>query len=415
MKFIYSLGIRFYGFAILIASLFNEKARKLRNGWEDVFFKIKTAVEDNHSAIIWFHCASLGEFEQGRPVIEAFKQKHPQYKILLTFFSPSGYEVRKNYFAADYIFYLPLDKYANAKKFIEIAKPQIAVFVKYEFWYNYLTILHDKNVPIYLISAKFRADQYFFKWYGTWFKKQLNIYKKIFLQDADSEKLLKDIGIKNIEMAGDTRFDRVIAIAAQAKKDAIVEAFKGDGKLWICGSTWEEDEIRVLSVYKQLIASGEKIKLLIVPHEIGEQHIKQVTELFAAKKYSKIRPPQAANENVLIVDEMGMLSALYYYADVAYIGGGFGKNIHNLPEAAVFGVPVVFGPNHHKFTEALDLIGLQGGFAINTEEELKSKIEALLKDAEYRKKCGEAAKAYIYKGTGATGKILAELKNTLKL
>jgi len=410
MKFIYSLGIRFYGFAVLIASLFNEKAKKWIEGRKNIIEKVTKALQGNKAPIIWFHCASLGEFEQGRPIIEAFKQKFPDYKILLTFFSPSGYEVRKNYAGADFVFYLPLDTHSNAKQFVDIINPKIAVFVKYEFWYNYINCLNEKNVPLYLVSAKFRTDQYFFKWYGAWFRKQLNSYKKIFLQDSASEVLLDSIGVKNKELAGDTRFDRVIDIAKQAQLNEIIEAFKGNEKLWICGSTWEEDEKYISAVYNKILASGLKVKLLVVPHEIGEKHIKQVTELFGAKKYSESNLAQAANEKVLVVDKMGMLSSLYRYADVAYIGGGFGKNIHNLPEAAVFGVPVVFGPNHRKFTEAIDLITCKGGFAINNETELADKIMALLQDETYRKQSGELAKAYIYNGSGATKKIITELE-----
>ncbi|MGP8215288.1 MAG: 3-deoxy-D-manno-octulosonic acid transferase [Bacteroidia bacterium] len=414
MKFIYSLGIRFYGFAILVASLFNEKAKKWRAGRSNIFSNLQKSLQGNKAPLIWYHCASLGEFEQGRPVIEAFRQKFPQYKILLTFFSPSGYEVRKDYSSADYVFYLPLDTYANAKRFIEIINPQIAVFVKYEFWYNYLHMLGNKGVLIYLISARFRAEQYFFKWYGAWFRKQLNSYNRIFLQDADSEKILKATGVENITVAGDTRFDRVISIAGQAKADNIIESLKNGNKLWICGSTWEEDENLIHAVYNRLIASGEKIKLLIVPHEIGEKHIKQVTEQFSADRYSEVNAGKAGNSNVLVVDKMGMLSSLYHYADVAYIGGGFGKGIHNLPEAAVFGIPVLFGPNYHKFNEAIDLIRLQAGFSVSSETELGNKMELLLKDNDLRKKCGDAAKAYIYGGSGATGKIVAELEKAIK-
>ena len=233
MRFIYSLGVRLYGFAILIASLFNNKAKKWKAGRNDIFENLQKAFQGNQSPVIWFHCASLGEFEQGRPVIEEFKQRFPQYKILLTFFSPSGYEVRKNYASADYVFYLPLDTHGNAKRFIEIVKPNLAVFVKYEFWFHFLHVLKKKNVPVYLISAKFRGDQYFFRWYGAWFRKQLKVYSEIFVQDAESESLLKNAGAVQVISAGDTRFDRVINIAEQVKPDAIVVAFKGNAKLWI--------------------------------------------------------------------------------------------------------------------------------------------------------------------------------------
>ncbi|HTA82964.1 MAG TPA: glycosyltransferase N-terminal domain-containing protein, partial [Bacteroidia bacterium] len=353
MRYIYSLGIRLYGFAVLIASLFNDKAKKWRNGRKDIFEDLKKIFSTTQSPVIWFHCASLGEFEQGRPVIEEFKQKYPDYKILLTFFSPSGYEVRKNYTGADFIFYLPLDTNSNAKRFIEIAKPNIAVFVKYEFWFHFINILKRKGVPTYLISAKFRGDQYFFQWYGAWFRKQLKVYKKIFVQDAESEQLLLNAGVERVISAGDTRFDRVINIAEQVKPDALVAAFKGNNKLWVCGSTWEEDESLIYGVYNKLIATGQKIKLLLVPHEIGERHVAQLVEKFHALKYSSATAEQAASAEVMVVDKMGLLSSLYQYGDVAYVGGGFGKNVHNLPEAVVFGIPVVFGPNYHKFNEAI--------------------------------------------------------------
>jgi len=413
MRFIYSLGIRLYGFAIVIASLFNDKARKWRDGRKDIFGELQKAFQNNQSPVIWFHCASLGEFEQGRPVIEEFKQKFPRYKILLTFFSPSGYEVRKNYASVDYVFYLPLDTYSNAKRFIEITKPEIAVFVKYEFWFHFLYILNSKRIPLFLISAKFREDQYFFRWYGAWFRKQLKLYRKIFVQDTESERLLRNAGVGHGESAGDTRFDRVISIAEQIKPDAIIGAFKGNSNLWICGSTWEEDENYIYDVFKRLTAS-EKIKLLLVPHEIGEKHIKQIVDKFHAIKYSEATAERVTNAEVLVVDKMGLLSSLYQYGTVAYVGGGFGKNIHNLPEAVVFGIPVVFGPNYQKFNEAIDLIKLQSGFTINTEDELCQKIGHLLRDADYCNWCGNAAKAYIYEGSGATGKILAELETVVK-
>jgi 3-deoxy-D-manno-octulosonic-acid transferase len=414
MKYIYSLGIRLYGLAILIASLFNDKAKKWRNGRKDIFEDLKKAFSTNQSPVIWFHCASLGEFEQGRPVIEEFKHKYPNYKILLTFFSPSGYEVRKNYAGADFIFYLPLDTNSNAKKFVEIIKPSIAVFVKYEFWFHFINILKRKGIPTYLISAKFRGDQYFFQWYGAWFRKQLKVYKKIFVQDTESEKLLLNAGVKQVISAGDTRFDRVISIAEQVKPDPLIAAFKGNSKLWICGSTWEEDESHIYGVYNKLIATGQKIKLLLVPHEIGEKHITQLVEKFHALKYSGITVEQAASAEVMIVDKMGLLSSLYQYGDVAYVGGGFGKNVHNLPEAVVFGIPVVFGPNYHKFNEAIDLIKLQSGFTVKTEDELCQKIGHLFRDIDYCKWCGNAAKAYIYDGRGATGKIITELAMVAK-
>jgi len=407
MRFIYSFGIRLYGLAIVIASLFNDKARKWRHGRKNYFDNLQKALQGNQSPIAWFHCASLGEFEQGRPVIEVFKRKHPQYKIMLTFFSPSGYEGAKGFTQADYIFYLPLDTHSNAKRFVDMVKPVVAVFVKYEFWFNYLQQLRNGNIPAYLISAKFRADQYFFKWYGGWFRKRLNVYRKIFVQDTDSEKLLIGVGIKNIELSGDTRFDRVITIAGQAKADSKTEAFKGNGKLWICGSTWPEDESIILSVFNQAKAKYSNLKLLLVPHEIGEKHIKQVVEQFAAIKYSIANIAEVSKADVMVVDAMGLLSSLYRYGNIAYVGGGFGKDgIHNLPEAAVYGIPVVFGPIYHKYSEAVELLKVHGGFSVASEEQLQRQILRLLGDEQYCRWCGDAAQAYIYSGQGATAKII---------
>jgi len=411
MKYIYSLGIWFYGLAILIAGLFNDKAKRWKEGRRNYFNVLRNALQNNQSPIAWFHCASLGEFEQGRPVMEAFRQKHPEYKVLLTFFSPSGYDAAKEYKGADYILYLPLDTYSNAKRFVSTVKPSVAVFVKYEFWFNYLQQLKNRNIPVYLVSAKFRADQHFFKWYGGWFRKWLKVYVKIFVQDADSEKLLAGIGVKNVEVSGDTRFDRVIAIAEQAKGNEMIEAFKGSSKLLICGSTWQEDEEAILSAFNNIRQSGKDLKLLLVPHEIGEKHVKQLVEQFRAVKYTSSSVDNVTKADVLVVDTMGMLSSLYRYGDIAYVGGGFGNDgVHNLPEAAVYGIPVVFGPVYHKYSEAIELLKLHGGFTISSEEELQKQLKRLLGDEQYCKWCGAAAKAYIYSGQGATARIIESLK-----
>lgn len=410
MKVLYNIGIRCYGLAILIASLFNEKAKKWRGGRKNIFVGLQQTFKDVKEPVVWFHCSSLGEFEQGRPVIEAFRQQKPGYKILLTFFSPSGYEVRKDYKGADYVFYLPLDTPTNAQRFVSIVKPKFSVFVKYEFWYNYLRALHNAGAPVYLISAKFRADQYFFKGYGTWFSKQLKEYKKIFVQEAGSESLLKNIHVENVVVAGDTRFDRVIAIAQQVQPDKIVQSFKGSNKLWICGSTWSEDEKLILETFEKVKSAG--VKLLLVPHEIGESNISRILNMFPQSvKYSTAKEDELSGAEALVVDKMGLLSSLYQYGDIAYIGGGFGKGIHNLPEAAVFGIPVLFGPNYHKFNEAFELINCKGGASISSAEDLYKQVSQFLKDDVFRKQCGDSAKNYIYTTSGATDKILAELNN----
>jgi 3-deoxy-D-manno-octulosonic-acid transferase len=415
MRVLYNLGIHLYGFAIFMASFFNDKASIWRSGRKDIFNKISLSIGSSGEPLAWFHCASLGEFEQGRPVIESFRKKFPGYKIMLTFFSPSGYEARKDYKEVDYIFYLPLDTPFNANKFIKIVKPSVAIFVKYEFWFNYLNELKNKNIPCFLISAKFREDQYFFKSPGSWFLKQLHFYKTIFVQDNDSEKLLNKFGITNVIVCGDTRFDRVIAISQETYSNSKLEKFKGNHLLWICGSTWEEDEKIILPVFEKMVQSGIKIKLLIVPHDVNESRVNTIQSNFPALvRYSTSDENQISYANVMVLDRMGLLSYIYRYADMAYVGGGFGKGIHNLPEAAVYGISVIFGPNHNKFTEAFQLIKLKGGFSISSVEELNNCITKLLTDSGFRKNCGKSGASYIYSGKGATEKIISTLENILK-
>ncbi len=410
MRSIYNLGVRFYGFCIFVASFFNDKANKWRVGRKDIFKKLKDAFKDSPAPIAWFHCASMGEFEQGRPVIEAFKTKFPSYKILLTFFSPSGYEVQKNYKEADYVFYLPLDTPNGAKQFIKIVNPTIAIFVKYEFWHNYLNALKNKGIPTFLISAKFREDQYFFKSMGIWFRESLRFYNKLFVQDENSKVLLKKFGINNVIACGDTRFDRVIYIMEQPYSNTVIEQFKNNELLWICGSTWKEDEKIIFPIFKKLLATGQKIKLLLVPHDVSEERISTLKNKYPSTVlYSQSEKENIGSANIMIVDKMGILSYLYRYADIAYIGGGFGKGIHNLTEAAVYGIPVLFGPNHQKFNEADELIKRSGGFSITSSPELESAVTKLFSDPTYRKKCGAAAASYILSGRGATEKIISEI------
>jgi 3-deoxy-D-manno-octulosonic-acid transferase len=416
MRSLYNLGIRFYGFSIFLAGFFNEKAKKWRIGRKDIFSKLSEAFQSSNEPSAWFHCASLGEFEQGRPVIEAFRKKFPQYKILLTFFSPSGYEARSDYKEVDFVFYLPLDTPFNAKKFIEIVKPTIAVFVKYEFWFNFLSALKNENIPSFIISAKFRNDQYFFKSTGGWFRKQLLNYNTLFLQDEGSEILLRKYGINNVVVCGDTRFDRVINIAQQSYSNPLIQKFKNNQILWICGSTWEEDEKIIFPIFQNLIRTGQKIKLLIIPHEVSEERIKSIESNYSMTlRYSEATENNIHAANVMILDKMGLLSYLYRYGDIAYIGGGFGKGIHNLPEAAVYGIAVLFGPNYHKFIEAEDLINNGGGFSIASVRELESAIAKLLSDKGYRKKCGTAGAEYIQSGHGATERIISSFSTLINV
>jgi 3-deoxy-D-manno-octulosonic-acid transferase len=407
MAFLYSIGIGLYWLIIFLASPFNSKARKWIRGRAGLFKEIKKKVnpEDN---IYWFHASSLGEFEQGRPLIEAIKLKNPSVKILITFFSPSGYEPRKNYKSADYIFYLPMDSKRNASRFIELINPSKAFFIKYEFWYHYLKELKKQNVPVYLVSANFRNGQIFFRWYGGWFRKILRIFSHIFVQNPGSEKLLKEIGLKNVTISGDTRFDRVAEIARQSVFIELAEKFSKDSTVIICGSTWDKDE-DILVQY--INTSPWKIKYIIAPHEIHPSKIERLIKKLdkPAVRFSSATVKNINDYQVLIIDNIGMLSSLYRYADIAYIGGGFGAGIHNILEAATFGLPVVFGPNYGKFREAVDLAAAGGAFPVNNFSDLKRKFGELLENSQY-KKAGKISKEYVINSQGATRKILDTIK-----
>ncbi|MGZ4056080.1 MAG: 3-deoxy-D-manno-octulosonic acid transferase [Bacteroidia bacterium] len=406
MHFLYNLSVFFYSLAIHIASAFNSKAKLWVNGRKNVFETLSSKIQNPKSKnVIWFHCASLGEFEQGRPLIEKIRQQHPELKIVLTFFSPSGYEIRKNYSGADHIFYLPIDSPKNAKKFVEIVNPKFVFFVKYEFWFNYLNEIKNKNIPLYLVSGIFREDQHFFKWYGGWFKKQLNCFTTFFLQDEASFELLKNNNFKNILLTGDTRFDRVFEISKNIKSIPLIQQFKQNSDVFIAGSSWAEDE-KIISSLK-----SEGLKLIIVPHEVDEKHIQLIIRQFS---FSKTLRFSQANENnvkdaqILIIDNIGMLSSIYQYGTIAYIGGGFGKGIHNILEAATFGLPVIFGPNYQKFSEAKELIHLGGAFSIKDVSEFKKTIE-LLEDKTVLQTASHIAKYYVSSRIGASDKILSSI------
>ena len=379
MRFLYNISIFSYLILIRIASLFNPKAKLWIAGRKGVFQKIKLAIDtsksnSSNSRLIWFHCASLGEFEQGRPLMELIKKQDSSVKILLTFFSPSGYEIRKNYSGADFVFYLPIDTQKNARKFIEIIEPSSVFFIKYEFWYNYLNELKKKNISTYLVSGIFREDHYFFKPFGSWFREQLNCFTQFFLQDEKSEQLLNSIGYENTTISGDTRFDRVFEISSNIQKNNLVEQFIQDKKVLIAGSTWGEDE-RVVSSLKL-----ENFKLIIAPHEIDEPHIQSIILQYINSKiirYSLANDQNIASADILIIDNIGMLSSLFQYGTIAFIGGGFGKGIHNILEAATFGLPIIVGPNYQKFTEAKDLIKLGGAFTISSVDDFQKTITLL--------------------------------------
>ena len=410
MNLLYNLAIRLYQVAIFMASVFgNPKAKFWIAGRKGIFKKLQTNLKPKERRI-WVHAASLGEFEQGRPIIEKIKEQYPEYKIFLTFFSPSGYEVRKNYPGADYIYYLPADTPANAKRFIDLVKPEKVLFIKYEFWYNYLSTLKKRNIPVYLCSAIFRDNQLFFKWYGGWYRKVLSLFDHLFVQTDASKELLASIGFTNVTTTGDTRFDRVHDIASQAKEIAEVAAFVGNHQCLIAGSTWEPDE-DLLAAYMN--GATTPLKYIIAPHEIHASHIERLEKSIQKKvvRFSTWKLSQAGDPDVLIIDNIGMLSSLYRYGQTAYIGGGFGKGIHNTLEAATFGLPVLFGPNYLKFQEAKDLITLEGAFTISNLTELKDKLDTLFSNKEYLRSAQITAGNYVKNNIGATQKIISEIWN----
>ena len=396
MYFLYCSGILIYYALIRVSALFNQKARKWLRGREGILDQLEK-LNLSSDKIIWFHCASLGEFEQGRPVIEAIKKANRDYKILLTFFSPSGYEVRKNWPFADHVFYLPLDTKWNAKKFISLCNPQLVVFVKYEFWYHYINELNERKIPLFIISAIFRENQHFFKHYGNWWRNLLKKISHIYVQDQKSLQLLNTMGVKNASVAGDTRFDRVYQSASNPVPVMEVENFCSKIPVLIAGSTWAEDEKLIIKFIRNY--PGE-MKFIIAPHEVHKKRINQLESLLKGVKtvkFSCIKSSKAESAKVLIIDNIGYLSKLYAYGKVAYIGGGFGKGIHNILEAAAFGLPVVFGPNYHKFKEARELIGEGGAFCVKNEDEFNNAMVKVL--SVYTPKiCAN----YVNKNKGAT-------------
>ena len=376
---IYNLIIYLYLLGVAIYSRFNEKVRKMWHGEREAFRILKEKV-DPEAQYVWFHAASLGEFEQGRPLMEQLRKDHPEYKILLTFFSPSGYEVRKNYEGADIITYLPLDTITNARRFLRLVRPVKAFFIKYEFWYNYLHILKHRNVPVYSVSSIFRPDQVFFKWYGRQYGRVLNCFTHFFVQNEISKELLAKIGIDCVTIVGDTRFDRVLQIKEAAKQLPIVKAFKQDAKVFVAGSSWQPDE----EIFIKYFNEHRDWKLIIAPHVIGEDHLKQIEKLLEGRKvirYSGLSGDSGdlGEAEVLIIDCFGLLSSIYHYGDVAYVGGGFGVGIHNLLEAAVWDVPVFFGPNNERFQEA-QALKQSGGFEITNYNDFERLMNRFITD-----------------------------------
>lgn len=409
MLFLYNIGLKIYVLGIYISSIFNQKAKAWINGRKNVFSQLKQ-LEGKKEIRYWFHCASLGEFEQGRPIIEEIKKQNPENKILLTFFSPSGYEIRKNYQFADYIFYLPIDSKKNARQFIEFTNPQKVFFIKYEFWYHYLKTLSQKGIPTYLVSAIFRKNQIFFKSYGVWFRKMLNYFKIIFVQDEKSKELLEKINCKNIIVSGDTRFDRVWQIAKQNSDiESLHEYLTTNKNVLVAGSTWPKDEEIICEYINE---NPNKLIYILVPHNIENTHIKNIEKRLNTSyiKYSNILNGQKTdNEKVIIIDTIGILSKLYKYATITYVGGGFGVGIHNILEACVFGAPVIFGPNNQKFNEAADAKNLNFGFEIKNKDEFKSIVDEFLNNQVQLKVIHQTVNDYFIKRIGAFNNVLKRI------
>jgi 3-deoxy-D-manno-octulosonic-acid transferase len=408
MRGVYSFFVVCYGVVLRIAALFNSKAKLWTDGRRGFFLHLETALKQvnrEKNPIVWFHVSSLGEFEQGRPVIEAFRKRWPEKKILLTFFSPSGYEVRKNYDQADFVFYLPLDTPSNSRIFLETVRPEMVFFVKYDFWFNYLKSIHNQHISLYFISALFRKNQHFFTWYGGWFRMHLRQVTHFFVQNRESEELLHSAGIRQVTLTGDTRFDRVAAIAAKPLHMPLIELFCAGKPVFVAGSCWEPDE----TVFFPLIRIKElNLKYIIAPHDTSparieyiRKHIEQPVIL-----YSQLNEGNAESAAVLIIDSVGILSQVYRYATVAFIGGGFGSGIHNIQEPVTFGVPVFFGPKYHKFREARDLVKLGGAFSVTSSEELMKKVMEITGNTEEHRSISAVCSNYVAENCGATEKIM---------
>ena len=421
---IYNVVIYLVLWGIAIASLFDHKVRKMWRGEREAFRLLKQKV-DPTAQYVWFHAASLGEFEQGRPLMERIRRDFPQYKILLTFYSPSGYEVRKNYEGADIICYMPVDTRLNAIRFLRLVRPVMAFFIKYEFWSNFLHILKHRNIPTYSVSSIFREDQVFFKCYGTSYAGVLKCFTRFFVQNEESKRLLESIGITAVDVVGDTRFDRVLQIKEAAKQLPICDAFckgqvaeasaageipaKEDYKVFVAGSSWPPDE----EIFIPFFNEHKDWRLLIAPHVIGEDHLRQILSLIKDKKvvrYTQTTPEEAAQADVLIIDCFGLLSSMYHYGDVAYVGGGFGVGIHNTLEAAVWNMPVIFGPNNKKFQEAQGLLKSGGGFEIQNYESFEGLMNSMMNDEAFLKQAGDKAGAFVASLSGATDKVLSKVE-----
>ena len=403
MMLLYNIGIRLYGLGVRVASFFNPKAKKWIEGRKGLLRRVEKEAGAYSGETLWVHCASLGEFEMARPIMEQLKKADANLRIVLTFFSPSGYEVRKNYEVADHVFYLPLDTPSNAKRFVNAIKPTKVIFVKYDLWLHHLSAAKDFGANLMLISAMFRASQPYFKFYGSVGRKALKLFERIFLVDAESEKLIHGIGIKNTTVCGDTRYDRVMEVAANAEGNEIIDSFKGNSKLIICGSTWKEDE----EVLRNSIDNLSDVKWIVAPHEVGAENIRRIQKLLPDSLcYSEFT---SSDTQILIVDSIGLLNKIYQYADVAYIGGGFRTGLHNVFEATAFGIPTVFGPDTSRFPDAAEMVQKGLAFSIQNQSELKSKLTELL--SEDQNQFRKEVKNFMEARTGATKAILEYTKS----
>lgn len=409
MLFLYNLGIHLYILFVWIASVRNKKAKQWLDGRKNIFDTISKSI-DHQKKYTWFHFASLGEFEQGRPVIEQMKKERNDCSIVITFFSPSGYEVRKNYHLADHVFYLPADIRSNAQRFIKLLNPDLAVFTKYEYWYHYFEELHQQQIPLFIISGIFRKEQIFFKWYGSLHRKMLRRVSHFFVQNEQSKSLLSDLGVRNVTVSGDTRFDRVHFNAGHPINLPEIEDFCRGKKVFIAGSTWVDDE----KLINTIISQYPEWKFIIAPHEVKEERIQDIEKQFNnSVKYSDYKNLKSNKDDkqTLIIDSIGILSSIYRYGDISYIGGGFGVGIHNTLEAAAFGIPVLFGPNYLRFMEAVQLIDEGAAFSVKNNQEI-SLIMNDLQNNEFRTNCGTKAKQYVNRNTGASRIFLDYLKKS---
>ena len=412
MQFLYNLFIRLFGLSVLLVSPFNMKARKWIIGRRGILDKLKNDIRKTDD-VIWFHCASLGEFEQGKPVIEKLRSTFRGYKILLTFFSPSGYDIRQDYKGADFVYYLPNDTPFNARQFIKIVHPRLVFFIKYEFWFNYINELNRNKIPIYIVSAIFRRGQYFFKPWGWWGRRQLQKVTYFFVQDENSLALLRLVKVYHAEISGDTRFDRVAELAREKSTFPVIERFKNNKAVFIAGSTWPADEDLLLEVLKK---SKEDFKIIVAPHIVNNEHISQLMNKFS--NYQPVCLSDEGNDQfnqsrVMIIDSIGKLSKIYEYGTLAYIGGGFGVGIHNTLEAATYGMPVIFGPNYQRFREAVELMELGCAFPIHNADECAEVLNLLLTDKLKYDECATSARQYVLQNAGATDKVIEKAKEYL--